>query len=75
MNNTKKYGRPHGGFYYICQHCGAALDPGEKCDCMEQGRKQDFRAWRHEAMSKKRTIGRMELRPISKSGHGHCCNN
>lgn len=22
--------------YRICENCGAALDPGERCDCMEQ---------------------------------------
>ena len=22
--------------YYTCPHCGANLDPGEKCDCEEQ---------------------------------------
>ena len=21
---------------YICEHCGAYLDPGEKCDCMDE---------------------------------------
>lgn len=22
-------------YFYTCPNCGAALDPGEKCDCME----------------------------------------
>lgn len=22
--------------YRICPHCGAALDPGERCDCREE---------------------------------------
>lgn len=22
-------------YFYICEHCGANLDPGEKCDCQE----------------------------------------
>jgi hypothetical protein len=22
-------------WFYICQECGAYLDPGEKCDCLE----------------------------------------
>lgn len=22
-------------YYRICPHCGAALDPGEQCDCKE----------------------------------------
>ncbi len=30
-------------YYNICPHCGASLDPGEKCDCQEEKeRKQDF---------------------------------
>ena len=24
--------------YRICEDCGAALDPGERCDCRQQGR-------------------------------------
>lgn len=23
-------------FYNVCPHCGANLDPGERCDCKEQ---------------------------------------
>lgn len=23
-------------YYYVCKYCGSNLDPGEKCDCMEQ---------------------------------------
>lgn len=23
-------------YYNVCEHCGSNLDPGEKCDCMEQ---------------------------------------
>lgn len=26
---------------YICQHCGAHLDPGEKCDCEEEEEKEN----------------------------------
>lgn len=22
-------------FYHTCEYCGANLDPGEKCDCIE----------------------------------------
>ncbi len=30
-------------YYRICSDCGAALDPGEKCDCQEEKeRKQEF---------------------------------
>ncbi|MCM1400330.1 MAG: hypothetical protein NC225_12715 [Clostridium sp.] len=25
-------------FFRICQHCGAHLDPDEKCDCREKER-------------------------------------
>ena len=24
---------------YVCKHCGARLDPGEKCDCEEEKRR------------------------------------
>ena len=27
--------------YYTCPYCQANLDPGEKCDCMEQRRKKE----------------------------------
>ena len=23
-------------YEYVCRICGASLDPGEKCDCMER---------------------------------------
>lgn len=26
---------------YICKHCGAHLDPGEKCDCEEEEEKEN----------------------------------
>lgn len=22
-------------YYTVCEHCGAILDPGEKCDCQK----------------------------------------
>lgn len=25
-------------YYKECPHCGAALDPGERCDCKEEER-------------------------------------
>lgn len=25
-------------YYHICPRCGASLDPGERCDCMERPR-------------------------------------
>lgn len=27
-------------YYRECPHCGAALDPGEKCDCEDEREKQ-----------------------------------
>lgn len=24
--------------YYICPSCGAALDPGERCDCQDENK-------------------------------------
>lgn len=32
--------RTMGGFYHICPHCGASLDPGEACDCLEEKAEQ-----------------------------------
>lgn len=32
--------RTMGGFYHICPHCGASLDPGERCDCLEKKAEQ-----------------------------------
>lgn len=23
-------------YYHICSHCGASLDPGERCDCIKR---------------------------------------
>lgn len=25
-------------YYYTCPHCGAALDPGERCDCQDENK-------------------------------------
>lgn len=25
-------------YYRTCPHCGAALDPGERCDCLDTGK-------------------------------------
>ena len=32
--------RTMGGFYHICPYCGASLDPGERCDCLEEKAEQ-----------------------------------
>lgn len=28
-------------FFRTCNYCGAALDPGEKCDCQDQKQQRD----------------------------------
>lgn len=33
MNIKQKKGSISMSYYNKCPHCGAALDPGEKCDC------------------------------------------
>ena len=30
-------------YQYICSKCGGHLDPGEKCDCEEEKKKQSFK--------------------------------
>ena len=35
---SRKY-RKRGGFYRTCPYCGAALDPGERCDCSRPAQK------------------------------------
>lgn len=32
--------------YKICPYCGAALDPGEKCDCMEIHSKKEKKPYK-----------------------------
>ena len=29
-------------YYNICDNCGAHLDPGEKCDCVDQKEERNF---------------------------------
>lgn len=29
-------------YYRTCPHCGAHLDPGERCDCKETDTKEDY---------------------------------
>lgn len=24
-------------YFKVCPHCGDSLDPGERCDCLEEG--------------------------------------
>lgn len=30
--------------FYACQYCGSALDPGERCDCQDQKKKEEKHA-------------------------------
>ena len=30
-------------YYNVCEHCGSNLDPGEKCDCMNQQEEKETR--------------------------------
>lgn len=30
-------------YYNVCERCGSNLDPGEKCDCMEQQEEKETR--------------------------------
>ncbi len=46
-------------YYRICPHCGGSLDPGEKCDCEEQARKE--RAERHSLFQKDPKTGQMKI--------------
>lgn len=36
-------------FYNVCPNCGANLDPGERCDCKEQEKRQDAAEKKKEA--------------------------
>lgn len=29
-------------YYNVCNRCGAALDPGEKCSCMEESKHRNL---------------------------------
>lgn len=33
-------------YYNVCEHCGANLDPGERCDCTELEQKEEERIGR-----------------------------
>lgn len=28
-------------FYRVCEHCGSALDPGERCDCQSKAAQRE----------------------------------
>ena len=48
-------------YFKVCPKCGAALDPGEKCDCMEEEarerqKKQEFLKWHYRIESKSRQM-------------------
>ena len=34
-------------YYHTCQHCGANLDPGERCDCQDSLEKKKQAGRRH----------------------------
>lgn len=47
-------------YYTLCPNCGARLDPGEKCDCREQAKKN---AEKWEKMTKEESGGQLCLLP------------
>lgn len=51
-------------FFRTCNYCGAALDPGEKCDCQDQKQQRD------EQISKSLRMdlwGQMEFKEVNDS--------
>ena len=34
-------------YYHTCPHCGANLDPGERCDCQDSMKKKKQAGRRH----------------------------
>ena len=47
-------------YYNICPHCGARLDPCEKCDCVERSERN---AAKWEKMTKEESGGQLCLLP------------
>lgn len=46
-------------YYSVCPICGCSLDPGEKCDCEEQARKE--RAERRSLFQRDPKTGQMKM--------------
>lgn len=44
-------------YYNTCSHCGAALDPGEKCTCMEEARHRNLFQRHHDNYEKTERLG------------------
>ena len=36
-------------YYNICPHCGAFLDPGERCDCETETKEEPKKAYKQRA--------------------------
>lgn len=39
-------------YFYVCENCGANLDPGEKC-CCKKGLDAETKEWEHSEAKKK----------------------
>ena len=48
---------------YLCEFCGAHLDPGEKCDCKREA-EESAKKW--QSMTKKDRDGQLQLLPPDK---------
>jgi len=48
---------------YLCEFCGAHLDPGEKCDCKREA-EESAKKW--QSMTKKDRDGQFRLLPPDK---------
>lgn len=55
-------------YYRICPDCGAALDPGEKCECQEEKEKKREFFSQHLKMEP----GSRQLTFMLYSGEVHC---
>lgn len=57
-------------YYHICPRCGASLDPGERCDCLENPREL-YRGYIGKALQSGRVPG--VLRPFCQSALADPC--
>lgn len=50
-------------FYKLCNECGAALDPGERCDCMNRGipKYLEITGRRNAVLERKKTLQNKKL--------------